>query len=78
MYGKHHSEECKKYLSDTSPKNKKVICIETGEIFNSISKAAKSINKCAETISSVCRGKSETAGGYHWAYYIQEDLLNEN
>ncbi len=46
---------------------KKVICIETGEIFNSMAEAQKI--KKVNNISLCCSGKYKTAGGYHWRYY---------
>ena len=46
---------------------KKVICIETGEIFNSMAEAQKT--KKVNNISLCCSGKYKTAGGYHWRYY---------
>lgn len=45
---------------------KKVLCVETGEIFRSIRQAAiakKISNSC---ISCACSGTQKTAGGYHW------------
>lgn len=47
-------------------KSKRVRCVETGKIFNSIDEAnewcgRKSVSKC-------CRGKQKTVGGYHWEY----------
>ena len=44
----------------------KVICVETGEIFNSRTAAAKFINKSDSGILKACRDKNKTAGGYHW------------
>lgn len=52
--GKKMSEETKRKL------NKKVVCIITGEIFNSIKEAEK-YYKCSR-ISSCCRGTRKTAG----------------
>ena len=46
---------------------KKVICIETEEIFNSVNEAQR-IKKC-NNISQVCKGIRKIAGGYHWRYY---------
>lgn len=43
----------------------KVRCIETGEIFPSISAAQKS---CGGSVYNVLNGKAITAGGYHWEY----------
>lgn len=79
FYGKSHSEESKKKISENrkgkaSGKNnhnsKKVLCIETGECFESASIAAKTYGMTTGNITSVCRGKSHTAGGYHWQYII--------
>ena len=50
-----------------APNRKKVICIETNEIFNSIAEAEKIKN--VHNISSCCSGKYKTIGGYHWRYY---------
>lgn len=46
---------------------KKVICVETGEIFNSISEAEKL--KKTNNISACCSGKRKSTNGYHWRYY---------
>ena len=46
----------------------RIICIETGVIYNSITDAANSINVHRTNISRVCRGVQNTAGGYHWKY----------
>lgn len=52
-------------------KPKKVLCVETGEVFDSIADAAraKDIYKTKTRISDVCKGKAITCGGYHWQYY---------
>ena len=54
---------------DLHPKSKKVICIETGIMYNSMVDAEKITGIKRENISHCCRGKSKTAGGYHWQYY---------
>ena len=51
---------------------KKVICIETKEVFNSIKEASMKYNLNGTSISNCCKGKSKTAGGYHWEY-IKKD-----
>lgn len=50
--------------------SKKVLCIETGEIFESGHAAAKAKGLCRHSISCVLgpKAKSKTAGGYHWKY----------
>lgn len=63
FYGKHHTEETKEKL------RKKVKCLETGEIFNSLGDAAKWAGiKSAGKITECCKGTRETTGGYHWNY----------
>ena len=48
---------------------KKVQCVETGIIYNSLYSAAKAIKLTkGNSISLCCRGKQKTAGGYHWKY----------
>ena len=55
-----------------NPSAKKVICLETKQVFGCIKDAQEwsrgDVSKC-------CRGKQKTAGGYHWQYY--EDYLRE-
>ena len=41
-------------------------CVETGEIFESITSAAKSIGVSNGAIKNVLFGQNHTAGGYHW------------
>ena len=47
---------------------KRVICIETGQVFESI-KEAQDFFKCGHNIARVCKGKRKTAAGLHWRYY---------
>lgn len=72
MKGKPKSDEWKQKI------NKKVICLETKQVFNSIGEAEEWIGK--GEISACCRGKQKSAGKHpetgeklHWMYY--EDWL---
>ena len=83
--GRHLSEETKqkiaqsmigKFVGRPRPEGggrppKKVLCIETGEVFDSIADAARSkdIYQNKHNISLVCKGELKTCGGYHWEYY---------
>ena len=49
-------------------KAKKVMCIETGEVYGSSRLAAEAVHKKAVTISHAARDQSKTCGGYHWKY----------
>ena len=58
-------------IERTKRKSKKVKNLDTGEIFNSLTEAtAKYYNNArCPTISNCCKGKVETAAGYHWEFY---------
>lgn len=73
--GKKPSDEARKRMSDAkigkiSSNAKKVVCIETGEIFDSMRKAASKYG-VAGSASNICnclKGKQETAFNLHWKY----------
>ena len=67
------SEENRKRVSETlkgskSPCAKRVMCIETSEVFDCIKLASEKYNVNRISISACCKGKYKTAGGYHWKY----------
>ena len=47
-------------------RKKRIKCVETNEIFTSLSEASKKYNISVGNISSVIHGKRKSAGGYHW------------
>lgn len=60
MYGK---------CGDKHWNSKKVINIETGKIYNSFGEVARELNITnASNIVAVCKGKKQSAYGYHWKY----------
>jgi group I intron endonuclease len=76
--GKCLSEEHRQKLSEAhkgllngekNPASKKVICVETGEIFVTIAEAAQHIGVWPETLGRHLRGKSAHCGKLHWRYY---------
>jgi len=72
--GKSLSDEHKNKIakSNKNKNAKKVLCIETGEIFESIQQAAKIKGiKSFSHITSVCRNNQKTCGGFHWKYYVE-------
>lgn len=75
--GKRHSEETRKKMSDSlkGKNGKHIRCIETGEIYESITVAEKNTNISHACISNVCNGKQKTAGGYHWEFVKDEEGL---
>lgn len=57
---------CLKTIGRKTHRGKKVICIETGEIYNSMKDAAKANNIKISGISHCICGYAKTAGGLHW------------
>lgn len=47
---------------------KRVMCVETQEVFESVTKAGEWCDAPTTNISAVCKGKRRTAKGYHWEY----------
>ena len=56
-------------------KGKRVICLETGEVFNTATEAAKEIGVHLSTISCVCTGKCKTAKGKTFRYIDEHDNI---
>lgn len=78
--GRHLSEETRKKISETlkgrkqtkeaieksaSKRRKKVICVETGEVFDCAKDVARKKNI---QIYECLHGRTKTAGGYHWRF----------
>lgn len=57
-----------KITGSKHPKARKVLCVETGEIFECINSASASKNLNYRNISNVCIGRRKTCGGFHWRY----------
>ena len=59
-----------KYVGAKHWSSKKVINLDTGEIYESIGCASKALGKInGSKIVQACQGKKKTAHGYRWAYY---------
>ena len=59
-------------VKNSASKKMKIICIETGIIYSSITEAGEATNIKSGRITDTCRGRQKTAGGYHWKYYIDK------
>ena len=58
-----------KYVGDKHWNSKKIINLDTGEIYNSIGLVAKELNiKNGSHIVAVCKGKRKVAYGFRWRY----------
>lgn len=82
-----HTEEAKKKMSESKkgkykkenhPRSKKVIQYskngEVIKIWECIKTASEDLNIADGSISSCCRGKLKTAGGYIWRYYENNEV----
>ena len=56
---------------------KQVMCLETGEIYKSITDASKITNIYRGDIGKCCLEQMKTANGYHWIYYNGENYSDE-
>lgn len=86
ILGSKHSEETKekirqahlgmKYTEETKeklrqgPSCKRVLCVETGRIYTSISEAGRELMIDKACISRVVNGNQKKAGGFHWKYAV--------
>jgi group I intron endonuclease len=65
-----HSEETKKKIGMSC--RRKIINLDTNEIFDSIIDAANKHNLSTSFICNVCAGRKKKAGGHRWAHYYNK------
>lgn len=72
------SEERKEELRAKAEKHGcvPVMCIETGESYESITAASRAKNVRSSAISLCCRGYQKTAGGLHWDFVLEKDKMS--
>ena len=68
MVGKKLSEEWRQHLSEAQPHKKRIICLETGVVYDSFADAARKTGLNRTKIVSCCTGKRHKTGGLHFAY----------
>lgn len=77
-YREHMSKLRKgKYTGKDSFSRREVVCLETGEIFDTIVEAAKIKCASASRIQLCCKGKAKGSGGFHWRYKEDADKLSK-
>lgn len=72
-FGKHHTEKTKQKISNSkkgtiSSLRKKVLCIETQCIYDSLTEASIKAGTNLSHISQCCNGKRKSAGKLHWKF----------
>ena len=72
LKGKKATEETREKMSRSKHSRfKRVLCVETQQVFNGLRDACDWLRvdyKAASNICACCRGKQKTAYGYHWQY----------
>lgn len=76
--GKPLSEKQKQSLLNRGNKrSRKIICVETGVVYDSLTLAGKPLGLQATDISKVCKGKRKSLKGFSWKY-LDEQMNSEN
>lgn len=78
FYGKKHTDETRKRMSEhaksrnltygKNPRARKVECINTGEVFDSVKEAAEKYGLARTSVNNCCRGYRNSCFGYEWRY----------
>jgi group I intron endonuclease len=78
FYGKKHSEKTRAKMSEhakqrnltygRNPRARKVQCINTGEVFNSVKEAAEKYGLSRTGVNNCCIGYRNSCHGYRWRY----------
>ena len=61
-YGTKKNRQGEKNKNENNPNSHKILCVNTGEIFNCIKFAAEKYNISRQTISHCLNGRQKTAG----------------
>lgn len=56
------------YVQTNASHKKKIICVETGEIFDSVKETGEHLNVSPSNISHVLKGRQKSVKGYHFEY----------
>lgn len=64
-----YSLESRQKMSQACKTKQKIICLETGKIYDSAKEIEREHGFAHSNIIACCKGKLHTAYKYHWAYY---------
>lgn len=76
--GRIASSKTRAQMSASCKNKRAVICLETGQIFESIAAAAKWVGISRNSIADAIYGRTKSAGGYHWKFVEKSSELEEN
>lgn len=72
-YQNYRIHEYRKWRRGPRRRNVKVRCLDTGEVYDSVTTAARTLGISRSGISNCCRGFHHTCGGYRWEYYKENE-----
>ena len=74
FYGKTHSEESKKKMSESKrgQNGVKIKCLNTGDVFISAGEVGRILGVDPSGVIKCCKGKRKAAKGYKFEYYKEE------
>lgn len=81
--GKKLTEQHKQNIKENAPRGaqhkraRKVVCIETGEVFDTTCQAAETYGVSRGMITMCCKGERKSAKGKHFEYYKEEENKDE-
>nr|DAO77034.1 MAG TPA: intron associated endonuclease [Bacteriophage sp.] len=78
MWGRHYERDPRVTEVLRESRIIPVRCVETGEVFESLTDAGKFANVTPARICNCCRGLRGTTGGYRWEYVDYPDLASFN
>jgi len=65
-YNRWHSNNV--LLKDSGKPKRRVLCLDTGAVYPSISEAARAVHGKKQNIAKCCQGLRKTTAGLRWAY----------
>lgn len=68
-------QNIKKILQKRTGKFRKVYCLETQQVFNSLQEAADFCNRSAQSVMLNCQGKRKKCGNYHFQYFEDSEAF---
>lgn len=64
-----YSEASLQKMSDNCTTKRKIVCLETGQVYDSAKAVEKQCGFANANIIACCKNKLSTAYGYHWVYF---------
>lgn len=61
------------YKLGNAPRAKAVFCVELNKTFDCAKRLEEELGICRSAICRVCKGRQNTAGGFHWRYANEND-----